>query len=114
MSSRPGFSLLEAMVATAILSVGVLGSVAALSAGWRTATEAMRLDSAVALAENLLAEAVAAAEGTDTRRGSESGYEWVIESVMLEPGLLRIDVRVIAPGGGAPIVLSELVSLGGR
>jgi prepilin-type N-terminal cleavage/methylation domain-containing protein len=74
-----GFSLVEALVAMTVLSVGVVGSLAAFSMALRSHARSANYEQAVEIARNELTAAVAAtAEGLSPRAGTTGRYHWTV------------------------------------
>lgn len=90
-----GLTLLEALVALTIFSVGIVGLASGLSMSRRAGSEAVLLDEAVLIAQRELAAATA-------RRGQELGplsgvagrYRWEVNYVEKRQGLVVATVRV--------------------
>lgn len=99
-----GFTLIEALVALAILGVALAAVLRAYGAGFRSAERAEMQTHALLLAESRLAEAAATLTAPGESRGVAGGYAWRVTAApfpvegVVEP-LLRIEVRVAAPGG---------------
>lgn len=86
-----GFSLLEALVAMALLGILLGGLYQALVGATRNVRLSERYSYAVILAESLLDDYAARATGEQTLRGSTEDYQWSVQSR-----------RLVAPSGGAP------------
>jgi type II secretory pathway pseudopilin PulG len=109
--ARPGFTLLEAAVAISIVTVVVIGAMAAFGADLRAAARAERLLPATSLAS----ERMAVLELTDPMtlralpdslsRGVFTApftdYSWTASAreVRGDPGLMQLEVRVAFPTG---------------
>lgn len=100
-----GFTLIEALVALAILGVALAAVLRAYGAGFRSAERAEAATHALLLAESKLAEAAATLREPSDQRGVEGAYAWrviaqpyPVEGV--ERPLLRLEVRVAGPDGG--------------
>jgi type II secretory pathway pseudopilin PulG len=106
-----GFTILEATVAVAVLSVGLVASQRLLSHGVRTAAaERARIDSTL-LAQTLLAEARLDATGPQPSEGtSEQGLAFV-RSVHPGPDPLLLEVRVRVRAPGVPGSTCEVVEV---
>ncbi|MEJ2184669.1 MAG: prepilin-type N-terminal cleavage/methylation domain-containing protein [Gemmatimonadota bacterium] len=107
---RPGFTLLEAMVAMVILSLTVVTALGFLADTVRSSARADEWARAVTLAEDGMDRALAgtiprAAVWTDTAdQGFLRRIQWTSGN---RPGLTRIDVIITWPGNGR-FVLSRL------
>ena len=99
-----GFTLIEALVALAILGVALAAVLRAYGAGFRSAERAEMQTHALLLAESRLAEAATTLREPGERRGSDGGYAWRVSAApfpidgVAKP-LLRLEVRVSAPNG---------------
>ena len=115
MPARPGFSLLEAVVALAIVGVTAVAALGAVAAETRAADDARTLLEAEALAVQQLA-LVETLTGEDLQRLPDSlargrfeapfaRYRFVSRStpVLGEEGLTRVTVEVEWDGGSFPI-----------
>jgi general secretion pathway protein I len=99
-----GFTLIEALVALAILGVALAAVLRAYGAGFRSAEGAEMQTHALLLAESRLAEAAATLTEPGEIRGEADGYAWRVAAAPfpiggVEKPLLRIEVRVAAPNG---------------
>ncbi len=76
---RRGFSLVEVVVAMSIFAGGVLGVMGAFSVATRTGTQALRLDTAVELAERKLnAAVILPADRLQPHNGEEGIFQWQV------------------------------------
>jgi general secretion pathway protein I len=99
-----GFTLIEALVALAILGVALAAVLRAYGAGFRSAERSEMQTQALLRAESRLAEAAATLTEPGERRGDAGGYAWRVAATPfpvegVEKPLLRIEVRVAAPDG---------------
>jgi general secretion pathway protein I len=104
MRREAGFTLIEALVALAILGVALAAVLRAYGAGFRSAERAGMQTHALLLAESRLAEAAATMTGPGERRGAAGGYSWRVIAAPfpvegVEQPLLRLEARVAAPDG---------------
>ena len=115
-SAQAGFSLLEVVVALAILSFGLTALAGGIVAGLRSVDRAAEAEYALLMAQSLMAEgkvraAALPAEETGTL---PVGYRWrrtVADFPVTSAsgyGLMRVTVVVSPPGGGAPVELTTL------
>ena len=100
-----GFTLIEALVALAILGVALAAVLRAYGAGFRSAERAEVQTHALLLAESRLAEAAATLTEPGENRGQAEGDAWRVAATSfplegVEKPLLRIEVRVAGPNGG--------------
>lgn len=108
---RPGFTLLEAMVAMVILALTVVTALGLLADTSRFSARTEEWQHAVTLAEDAMDMALAGAvppvrAWTDSVAG---GFTRRVEHTVADrPGLSRIDVTVTWPGNGR-FTLSRLV-----
>lgn len=99
-----GFTLIEALVALAILGVALASVLRAYGAGFRSAERAEMQTHALLLADSRLAEATTMLTEPGESRGREAGYAWRVTASPfpvqgVDEPLLRIEVRVVAPDG---------------
>jgi general secretion pathway protein I len=109
-----GFSLLEVVVAIAVFSLGALATLNVLGESGRNATaDEARLIAGI-VAENRIAEAIAASAppqgaGKGIEHAMSRDWEWeLVASPTTEPRIMRIDVKVRQAGQAQ--VLAELSS----
>lgn len=100
-----GFTLIEALVALAILGVALAAVLRAYGAGFRAAERAEAQTQALLIAESKLAEAAATVREAGELRGTEGAYAWRVtaaphEAEGADKPLLRLEVRVAGPDGG--------------
>ena len=93
--NHKAFTLLEVLVASTILGVGILGLVGGFSVSTRTASRAMRLDGAVSIAQRELQLTVAAGlAALGPRTGEEGIHRWKVELADRPDGLMAASVSV--------------------
>lgn len=114
-----GFTLLEALIALAILAIGLTASMRSLMLASDSAADLQRRQLATWVAENRLAEMRALAEfpevGSSNGRDTLGGEEFLWRrDVSQTPNALfrRVDIHVTAAGGGND--LSRLVGFAVR
>lgn len=105
--SSTGFTLIEVIVATTILSVGVIGVLGTISLGLQTSSESLRLSAATALGERLLREVEVTGGQTS---GSEGAFAWQLSRTEKPHGLVLSSVSIEwkSRGKTARVVLSRL------
>lgn len=92
MRGERGFTLLEVMIATAIMSLGIVASLELFSGSLRLAGEADRQSHAMILVRSLVDEELwrdILEEGV--RAGTEGGFAWSVETRVIERALIGID-----------------------
>ena len=89
-----GFTLLEVLVALAILSVAVVASIQGFAQGLRLLKLAGDHQDATLLADQKLREVVTPAEGRE--QGAEGPYRW-------ERTVKRVEAPELTPPGGLPV-----------
>jgi general secretion pathway protein I len=97
-----GFTLLEVLVAFAILALSIVALYQVMGTGESTSAKLARTAPALALAESLLAEATTAPRAEPAARTGDNGpWRWRVVAVpyadaeqALAPGLLIVRVRV--------------------
>jgi general secretion pathway protein I len=104
-----GFTLIEAMVAMAILAIASVGVMAAAQAHIDTVRGLERRASAQMVAENALAEAQAGlpVEAGDGRNATMLAWHWQVRRLLRasdDPDMRQIVIEVRAPGEALPTV----------
>jgi len=95
------FTLLEVLVASTILCVGIIGVLGASSVSMRTASGALRLDEAVSIAQRQLELTTAAGlVALGPRTGGQGRYRWTVELAERPEGLMMASVLVSWPERG--------------
>lgn len=104
MDDDSGFTLLEVLVALAILTVGLAAAYETLGVGLRATTAAERRRSAAALAENMLAELGRTQPLHDGASEGKlgNGQRW---RLVISP------LNVVDPDGPPPVLVAHLVRL---
>ena len=105
MKREAGFTLIEALVALAVLGVVLAAVLRAYGAGFRSAERAETRTQALLIAESRLAEAAASLREPGEASGAQGPYAWRIVAAPfpldgVEKPLLRLEARVVAPDGG--------------
>lgn len=105
MTERPGFSLIEMVVALGVFSLAALALLNLMGEGVRSAARAETRALGAVVAENVAVEAVIArdrpSEGTADGQVQLAGRDWRwtrIVTTTADPGILRIDVSVSESG----------------
>ena len=97
-----GMSLLEVIVALAVLGVGLGGIIAGLGQAQRAAQVATRRSEAIVLAQGLLTQARCGTLGMDHGHLEPGGWRWrLVRQTEQLPGLTRLIVEVDYPLGAA-------------
>lgn len=104
-----GFSLIEAMVAMAVLAIAAVGIIAAAQAHIDTVRGLERRASAQWVAENALVEAEAGLPdgGSSGRDQTMLAWHWQVRRVLQssdDPDMRQIVIEVRAPGEASPTV----------
>ncbi len=108
-----GFTLLEVLVAVAVMAIALVGILKANYDSLSALAESRARTTAVLLAANKLAEVEATGAGRWSQFQGDfgedhPGFTWRVES---EPtaaaGLVRVAVIVLAPGAGVSVRLEE-------
>lgn len=105
MKREAGFTLIEALVALAVLGVVLASVLRAYGAGFRSAERAESRTQALLIAESRLAEAAATVNEAGETSGAQGPYAWRVVAAPfalegVEKPLLRLEARVVAPDGG--------------
>lgn len=95
-----GFSLIEVLVAMAILATGILGVLSAFSLAGRTGDRAFRLEQAALLAERELELAMHQPSDQQPLTGSEPPYTWRLEYMPRPHELTAVRIEVAWLGRG--------------
>ena len=105
MTERPGFSLIEMVVALGVFSLAALALLNHMGEGVRSAVRAETRALGAVVAENVAVEAVVArdppSQGTQDGQAQLAGRDWRWTRTVTatpDPGILRIDVSVTDNG----------------
>lgn len=115
MTRGRGFTLLEVLVAVAVMAIALVGILKANYESLTVLAESRARSTAALLAASKLAEVEAAGAGRWSQFQGDFGEEhpgfaWRVESEpTAEAGLLRVAVIVLAPESRATVRLEEVV-----
>jgi prepilin-type N-terminal cleavage/methylation domain-containing protein len=106
--SRSGFTLIEMIVATVVLAIGVIGTVGAFNAATKASVVASEQQTATMLAQKQIAEAETQAEGNITGGESDGdfgidypGFRWK-QSITATDYTYLFQISVTVSWGPAP------------
>ena len=90
-----GFSLIEVMVATAILSGGIIGLIGTFRMSSHAASRGEHANNVAALASNIMGSAVAVStDQHESSEGSSGPYTWNLSYSQKQHGLVQATVLV--------------------
>lgn len=105
MTRRPGFTLLETLVALAVVALGLGALLSLLSGGLRLADGASGLAEAAMVAQSRLAALDGAGDWRPGETaGEEAGYAWTVTAAPADEGLLRVELWVRRHGKAVGLV----------
>lgn len=113
MSGARGFTVVEALVAFAIMAVSMVVFYEAMGTSFRTLDRAADVDEAVLVAQSALDGIVAQRRLPDVQSGRSGAYNWSAQILPLSSatsGLLvlrTVRMRVQWPGGGRGVTLER-------
>ena len=106
MKSDQGFSLIEALVALAVLAIATVGLVRAVESHIDSTRAMERRAAAMWVAENRLAEIQLADPAANTPEAELLGQQWKVEVARTrteDAGIDKVRIQVIAQGERTPL-----------
>lgn len=113
MSGERGFTIMESLVALAVLAVVVVALYEAIGTGFRTFDRATEAEEAVLVAQSQLDDIIAARRLPQMREGRVDGtrFAWRVDVVERAAQLVRLKLAVTWTGGGRGIAVERLLLL---
>jgi type II secretion system protein I len=111
MSDERGFTIMESLVALAVLAVMLVALYEAIGTGFRTFDRAAEAEEAVLVAQSLLDGIVAGRQVGDVRDGQVEGarFHWRMDVVKRAGQLVTFKIAVTWPGGGQGVVIERML-----
>jgi len=111
MTDERGFTIMESLVALAVLAVTLIALFEAIGTGFRTFDRAAEAEEAVLAAQSLLDGIVARRRVSEVRDGRIEGtrFSWRVDVVKRAAQLVTFKMTVIWPGGGQGVVIERML-----
>lgn len=113
MSGQRGFTIMESLVALAVLAVIVVALYEAIGTGFRTFDQAAEIEEAVLIAQSQMDSVVAFRRLPDVREGTVAGtaFGWRLGVVSMAAQLATVRLTVTWPGRTQGIAIERMVLL---
>lgn len=111
MSGERGFTIMESLVALAVLAVTLVALYEAIGTGFRTFDRAAEAEEAVLAAQSLMDRIVARRQVAELRDAKIEGtrFRWRVDVVKRAARLVTFKVTVMWPGGGQGVAIERLL-----
>lgn len=111
MSGERGFTIMESLVALAVLAITVVALYEAIGIGFRTIGRAAEAEEAVLVAQSLLDGIVAGRRIGDVRNGRVEGtrFAWRVDVIRTAARLVTFRIAVTWPGGGQGVAIERML-----
>jgi prepilin-type N-terminal cleavage/methylation domain-containing protein len=111
MTGERGFTIMESLVALAVLAITVVALYEAIGTGFRTFGRAAEAEEAVLVAQSLLDGIVASRRVGEIRAGRVEGtrFAWRVDEVKRAAELVTLKLTVSWPGGGKGVAIERLL-----
>lgn len=114
MTGERGFTIMESLIALAVLAIMLVALYEAIGTGFRTFDRAVEAEEAVLVAQSLLDGIVARRRLGEVREGQVEGtqFTWRLD-VAAKAQLATLRLTVTWPGGGQGVAIERLLLLDG-
>lgn len=111
MTGERGFTIMESLVALAVLAITVVSLYEAIGTGFRTFGRAAEAEEAVLVAQSLLDGIVVSRRVGDVRTGVVEGtrFAWRVDEVKRVAELVTLKLTVTWPGGGKGVAIERML-----
>ena len=111
MSGQRGFTIMESLVALAVLAITVVALYEAIGTGFRTFDRAAEVEEAVLVAQSELDRIVVQRRVPNVRQGNVEGtrFRWQLSVSSTNSRLARMRLNVTWPGRATGIAIERLV-----
>ena len=113
MTGERGFTIMESLVALAVLAVTLVALYEAIGTGFRTFDRAAEAEEAVLVAQSLLEGVVVSRRLGGVRSGQVEGtrFAWRLDVIKRAAQLATFRIAVTWPGGGRGVVIERMLLL---